>query len=116
MECTILNRYQTPLDVSLTVLPTSDQTGLHTTLIKLEDQSALTRLVYRSNEFSAHYTFDSIIGTSPSIQSVQTMGRIAATTATPTLIFGEPGTGKEILAQAIHNESPWAKGPFVCLN
>ena len=39
MECTILNRYQTPLDVSLTVLPTSDQTGLHTTLIKLEDQS-----------------------------------------------------------------------------
>ena len=116
MECTILNRYQTPLDVSLTVLPTSDQTGLHTTLIKLEDQSALTRLVYRSNEFSAHYTFDSIIGTSPSIQSVQTMGRIAATTATPTLIFGEPGTGKEILAQAIHNESPWVKGPFVCLN
>ena len=43
------------------------------------------------------------------------MGRIAATTATPTLIFGEPGTGKEILPRPSTTKA-LGKGPFVCLN
>ena len=32
------------------------------------------------------------------------------------LITGESGVGKEIMAQAIHNASPFAKGPFVAIN
>ncbi|MDY3014229.1 MAG: sigma-54-dependent Fis family transcriptional regulator [Evtepia sp.] len=116
MECTILNRYQTPLDVSLTVIPADDTNGLHITLIKLESRAEMAHLVYRGNEFSAHYTFDSVIGVSPGIQSVKAMGMVAATTSTPVLIFGEQGTGKEIIAQAIHNSSQWADGPFVSLN
>lgn len=34
----------------------------------------------------------------------------------PILVMGETGTGKEILAQAIHNDSPRSKGPFIAVN
>ena len=116
MECTILNRYQHPLDVNLTVIPSSDKNGLNTTLIKMDAQSELAHLAYRGNDFSAHYTFDSVLGDSPAVQSVKTMGMIAASTPIPVLIFGEPGTGKEVIAQAIHNSSEWADAPFVSLD
>jgi transcriptional regulator with PAS, ATPase and Fis domain len=44
------------------------------------------------------------------------MARIAARTDLPILILGESGTGKTLLARAIHNSSARAKGPFVSFN
>lgn len=116
MECTILNRYHTLLDVSLTVIPSCDRNGLNTTLIKVEAQAERAHVTYRGNEYAAHYTFDSVLGDSPAVQSVKAMGMIAATTAIPVLIFGESGTGKDVVAQAIHNSSACAGGPFVSLD
>jgi len=64
----------------------------------------------------AHFTFDSILGSSETLQSALHLAHIAANSAAPVLLAGETGTGKELFAQAIHNESERRNGPFVAIN
>ncbi len=57
-----------------------------------------------------------LIGTSAPMKSVETqIGRVAGTNAT-VLIRGERGSGKELVARAIHYTSQRKDGPFICLN
>jgi formate hydrogenlyase transcriptional activator len=60
--------------------------------------------------------FPSVIGKSPALRDVLDMVRIVAPTDATVLINGETGTGKELIAQAIHNCSDRANGPFVKVN
>jgi arginine utilization regulatory protein len=62
------------------------------------------------------YNFECLIGKSPSIVSLIDKAKKAALCFAPVLLTGETGTGKEILAQSIHNYSPSAAHPFVALN
>jgi formate hydrogenlyase transcriptional activator len=60
--------------------------------------------------------FDHIVGNSPALEAVlNKVERVAPTSAT-VLIQGETGTGKELLAKAIHNISPRYDRPFVKVN
>ncbi len=62
------------------------------------------------------FGFEGVIGNSPQMHDVVTrLQRIAPTDAT-VLIQGETGTGKELVAKAIHQNSPRKKRPFVPLN
>lgn len=62
-------------------------------------------------------TFDHIIGeTALFRQIVQLSKKIAATNATTILLLGESGTGKDMFANAIHNDSARAARPFVTIN
>ena len=57
-----------------------------------------------------------IVGYSPAFQYVLNQVRIIAKTDSVTLIQGETGTGKEVIARAIHDHSSRSRGPFVKLN
>jgi transcriptional regulator with PAS, ATPase and Fis domain len=69
-----------------------------------------------AEERRVKYTFSSFIGSSPAAMEVKRQARRAAQVDTTVLLLGETGTGKEVLAQAIHSASPRAHGPFIGVN
>src|SRR5664279_619877 len=62
------------------------------------------------------YTFSSFLGNSPGTMEAKRLARRAAQLNAPVLLHGETGTGKELLAHAIHAGGPRAKQPFVTVN
>ena len=62
------------------------------------------------------YTLASFIGTSAAAVEVKRQARRAALSSSPVLLLGETGTGKELLAHAIHAASARATGPLVSVN
>ena len=57
-----------------------------------------------------------VFGSTDRMQMLQHKLRVVASANVPILITGENGTGKEILARMIHQQSPWSDGPFVKVN
>ena len=60
--------------------------------------------------------FENIIGNSKALLNAINKSKIAASTDSTILIQGDSGTGKELFAKSIHNESPRKDGPFVAIN
>ncbi|HDR4374872.1 sigma-54-dependent Fis family transcriptional regulator [Bacillus cereus] len=69
-----------------------------------------------SRKQSTKFTFDHIIGDSEAIQSIITEGKRVIRTSSSILLVGETGTGKELFAQSIHNESQRSTKPFISQN
>jgi len=72
--------------------------------------------LYRTMENSSGDAFEGIIGKSPAIQKVLEQIAIVAPTDSTVLLHGETGTGKELVAQAIHNLSSRRDRSFVRMN
>ena len=71
----------------------------------------------RSDEQAKNATvFNRIIGSSPALKFVLAEVERVAPTGSAVLVLGETGTGKELIARAIHNLSPRCERPFVKLN
>ena len=73
-------------------------------------------MVNKMTGAQSRYTIENIIGSSPGIERVKKLIRLASTNDSAVLIQGESGTGKEIIAQAIHSVGSRRKGPFIALN
>jgi transcriptional regulator with PAS, ATPase and Fis domain len=65
---------------------------------------------------TARFTFDDYVGKTEGIARAKELAGRAARQSVTVLLSGETGTGKELLAQAIHNASPRAEKPFVSVN
>ena len=65
---------------------------------------------------TAKYTFENIIGTDTSIVHAKHMAQKYSRVDSNIFILGETGTGKELFAQSIHNESERRNEPFVAIN
>jgi formate hydrogenlyase transcriptional activator len=81
----------------------------------LKDKLAQEKL-YLEDEIRNNANFEEIVGTSSPLQRVLKLVETVAPTDSTVLIYGETGTGKELIARAIHNLSPRSSKTFVKLN
>jgi len=82
----------------------------------LEEIQAKREAFHLDGELVSSYKFEGMVGRSPRMLEIfSTMRRIAPHFRT-VLVSGPSGTGKELVARALHKMSPVAKGPFVVCN
>ena len=85
-------------------------------LVQLEKDQWLEENRRLRDDLLSKYQFDNIIGTSPAIMDLLAMiGQVASTRAT-CLLVGETGCGKELIAKAIHYNSPRNEKPLIRVN
>jgi len=82
----------------------------------LEKKRLEDRIVILENELKDKYDFDGIIGTSPEILNVLKMVSKVSAIDSTILITGDSGTGKELIAKAIHYNGKRKDSPAVVLN
>jgi DNA-binding NtrC family response regulator len=67
-------------------------------------------------QLQGDHSFDNMVGTSEALIKVKKLARRVATSDSTVLIRGESGTGKDLVARAIHSMSTRCGGPFVTIN
>ena len=72
--------------------------------------------LYLESEIESEYNFEEIVGKSAALRKVLDQVAIVAPTSSTVLLHGETGTGKELVARALHNLSPRRERTFVRLN
>jgi formate hydrogenlyase transcriptional activator len=72
--------------------------------------------LYLEEEIRTEYTFEEIVGESPALKRVLSQVETVAPTDSSVLMLGETGTGKEVIARAIHDLSPRRERTFVKVN
>jgi len=78
---------------------------------RLEDER-----LYLESEIRSENNFEDIVGNSPALRAVLEQVSIVAPTGSTVLLHGETGTGKELIARAIHSNSPRKDRTFVKVN
>ena len=82
----------------------------------LEKSRLMLENQYLRQQLRGRYRFDNIIGTSQAMQQVFSRMEKVVNTDSTILILGASGTGKELVAKAIHYNSPRKDKPFIAIN
>ena len=89
-------------------------------LVGVSNALQLTRLTAEVGRLKKHVSgrtsFDDLVGNSPPMRMVKSLGARAAKSSIPVLITGESGVGKEVIARALHGASDRSGKPFVAVN
>ena len=94
-----------------------DFVALDLTIEKAFKVKALEEKIdYLVSEKQKEYLIDNIIGSSPGMREVFKLIGSVAGTRTNVLVQGDSGTGKELVAKAIHYNGPWREEPFIVIN
>ncbi len=82
----------------------------------LEHKNLIQENKYLREQIDKEYNFNHIIGESPEMKRVYKMVERVSQATSNVLITGQSGTGKELVARAIHSNSDRAKNPFLAIN
>ncbi len=93
----------------------SDQNGGNNEVFDDKRKLTLEKL-YLEDEVRSELRFEEIVGRSETLRRVLEQVKTVAPTDSTVLIYGETGTGKELIARAVHNLSARKPGPFVKVN
>lgn len=112
-ESDMINMDRQKLSIRITLSPLLDIDGNTTGFIEtIED----LRAEILDRKKSVAFSFANIIGRSPKMEKIFQTLPIFAQSDTSILITGETGTGKDLVAEAIHQTSGRASGPFIKIN
>jgi len=103
------------LQISSTIAVALDNTYATRQIAELNNRHKAEKL-YLEEELRTEYSFEEIVGQSDGLKRVLKQVETVAATDATVLILGETGTGKELIARAIHNLSPRSERTFVKLN
>ena len=110
----IVNRHRRRIPVRISAVPVRDAQGRDLYRLDLvEDLSALRELERRLEEPGG---IGKLVGKSPSMERIMRLIPAMAQAGVAVVIFGETGTGKDAVAEAIHKLSPRSREPFVRVN
>lgn len=113
-EGDIINRARRRVRVRVTADPLRDPSGRIVGFLETyEDISLIEEQGGRTRQ---DYGFGNILGRSPKMEMVFRLLPVIAQTDSSVLITGETGTGKDLVAEAIHEASDRARGPFIKVN
>src|SRR6266436_325052 len=121
--CELQRRYDPPTPREREAFPLAagqiasaiDNTSAYREISELKDKLAQEKL-YLEEEIRSEMGFENIIGNSPPLKHVLELVETVATSDSTVLLLGETGTGKELIARAIHDRSRRKERTFVKLN
>ena len=89
---------------------------LHALNVALERRRLTAENAYLRSQLQERYKFEGLIGRSPAMRELFQMLETVSASASTILVTGETGTGKEVVARAIHHNSPRRAQRFIALN